>query len=306
MILTNPLDSKLPSDFQHFSPLLIPLIFSKYYGNWIRVKRDAVASVGEVTVKKQVHYTYNGKVIKNFQELRPCIKECNQQVYDLFYSVQSDQELIPMLTVENFCFDESVDTNAYHDPDLVFEKVSDDVSKGTEAVKIPAYAHKSYPDKHKNPPSLIYINTVDPSDACFEHCKLSLSKDKMLCCTCTDGCVDRTKCECALRTKEIFDNSSKKWARNIRSDNTNSATPLGYKNRKLLESSDDAMAHRIGLFECSPECTCMNQMKYNNPCENRVVQCGIRQVLYLELMPIKGWGVRTRYDIPKGTFISTY
>ena len=125
-------------------------------------------------------------------------------------------------------------------------------------------------------------------------------------CTCTDGCVDRTKCECALRTKEIFDNSSKKWARNIRSDNTNSATPLGYKNRKLLESSDDAMAHRIGLFECSPECTCMNQMKYNNPCENRVVQCGIRQVLYLELMPIKGWGVRTRYDIPKGTFISTY
>ena len=50
----------------------------------------------------------------------------------------------------------------------------------------------------------------------------------------------------------------------------------------------------------------MKSQKYNLPCGNRIVQCGIRQILYLELMAVKGWGVRTKYDIPKGTFISTY
>lgn len=54
------------------------------------------------------------------------------------------------------------------------------------------------------------------------------------------------------------------------------------------------------IFECNRACRCWST------CSNRVLQHGITCRLQLFRTKIKGWGVRTLRDIPKGTFICEY
>lgn len=202
---------------------------------------------------------------------------------------------IPLLTVENFSFEPEIDTNNYKTAHTDMVLVSSDVSKGTEAMPIPAYVRSSYPPECLVAPDLQYINRIAPSENAFKQLKLSLNKEMMPCCDCTD-CSNTETCQCVIRMKEVV-NRRKKHKR-LKGDQD---IKVGYRNRRLIDGRPG-----IGIVECGPNCHCMKNQKYNLPCGNRVVQCGIRQVMYLELMPIKGWGVITKYDIPAGTFISTY
>ena len=144
--------------------------------------------------------------------------------------------------------------------------------------------------------------------------KLGLSKEYQVCCSCEDGCTDATKCECLQRFHEIYNSRlPEKQQQNQNPFNARKTFMLGYQDRRLSPDMINQMhnhhLHKIGIVECNPNCACMKQTKPSLPnitCGNRVVQCGIRQSLYLELMPVKGWGVKTRYDIPAGSFISTY
>lgn len=111
---------------------------------------------------------------------------------------------------------------------------------------------------------------------------LSVLKDKpdfVSCCSCTDNCADKTKCECALASLNESGHSA------YDSD--------GYlKNNKVN-----------GIYECNFKCKCnMNQ------CRNRVVGRGTQ--LPIEIFRCtpsgKGWGVRCSKDVEPGVFIACY
>lgn len=56
-----------------------------------------------------------------------------------------------------------------------------------------------------------------------------------------------------------------------------------------------------GIVECGSECKCSKEK-----CVNRVVQNGLQHQLELFMTKLKGWGVRTKIDLPKATFVCRY
>ncbi|KAM4559747.1 histone-lysine N-methyltransferase SETDB2 isoform 2-T2 [Odontesthes bonariensis] len=100
-----------------------------------------------------------------------------------------------------------------------------------------------------------------------------LSRDPMLfrtCCDCSDGC---SGCACAAMT----------------------AGGRGYSYHRLLEPVPS------GLYECGPWCGCDRSV-----CQNRLVQRGIRVRLQVFQTEDRGWGVRCRDDLDRGTFVCIY
>ncbi len=55
-----------------------------------------------------------------------------------------------------------------------------------------------------------------------------------------------------------------------------------------------------GIYECNGLCKC------DSRCTNRCVQFGLNTLLQVYNTSEKGWGVRTLYDLPAGTFLSFY
>jgi hypothetical protein len=55
-----------------------------------------------------------------------------------------------------------------------------------------------------------------------------------------------------------------------------------------------------GIYECNGKCKCDSQ------CTNRCAQFGLNTLLQVYNTSEKGWGVRTLYDLPAGTFLSFY
>uniref|UniRef100_A0A8C7RTW6 Histone-lysine N-methyltransferase SETDB2 n=1 Tax=Oncorhynchus mykiss TaxID=8022 RepID=A0A8C7RTW6_ONCMY len=104
-------------------------------------------------------------------------------------------------------------------------------------------------------------------------CFLSSGPLFTTCCDCTDGCGDAESCACAC------------------------LTPGGkhYSHQRLSEHVPK------GLYECGPWCGCDRGM-----CQNRVVQRGLRVRLQVFPTGNKGWGVRCRDDLDRGTFVCTY
>lgn len=93
------------------------------------------------------------------------------------------------------------------------------------------------------------------------------------CCDCTDGCSDAKRCACvALTSGESH-----------------------YRHHRLLQ------ANPSGLFECGPWCGCDRSR-----CQNRLVQRGIRVRLQVFQTQNRGWGVRCRDDLDRGTFVCIY
>ncbi|XP_036401328.1 histone-lysine N-methyltransferase SETDB2 [Megalops cyprinoides] len=97
------------------------------------------------------------------------------------------------------------------------------------------------------------------------------------CCDCADGCVDRNKCSClklslraGLRAKL-------------------------YDSRRLNHPVPS------GIYECGPWCGC-DRVR----CQNRVVQHGLQVRLQVFRTQDRGWGVRCRDDLDRGTFVCTY
>ncbi|CAF0907599.1 unnamed protein product [Adineta steineri] len=146
-----------------------------------------------------------------------------------------------------------------------------------------------------------------------------IDKDNTKGCSCLDGCIDTTKCACWQKTydsiiqshyyedligslKEIFRQSIDE------DDDSNDHTDemrfflydalskrnFGYKHGRLLEKIHS------GIYECNDKCKC------DSRCTNRCVQFGLNTLLQIYNTSEKGWGVRTLYDLPAGTFLSFY
>ncbi|PWA33779.1 hypothetical protein CCH79_00017269 [Gambusia affinis] len=93
------------------------------------------------------------------------------------------------------------------------------------------------------------------------------------CCDCNDGCSDAQLCACVAMT----------------------TGGRGYSYQRLLEPVQS------GLFECGPWCGCDRAR-----CQNRLVQRGVRVRLQVFETEDRGWGVRCRDDLDRGTFVCIY
>ncbi|XP_068165638.1 histone-lysine N-methyltransferase SETDB2-like isoform X1 [Antennarius striatus] len=92
-------------------------------------------------------------------------------------------------------------------------------------------------------------------------------------CVCTDGCRDSQQCPCiSLTTRGRH-----------------------YSHHRLEEPVPS------GLYECGPWCGCDWAR-----CQNRLVQRGIRVRLQVFKTDNRGWGVRCRDDLDRGTFVCIY
>lgn len=131
-------------------------------------------------------------------------------------------------------------------------------------------------------------------------------------CSCTDGCLDPSKCACWKRTfdgiiqshyyedlinelKEFYteDSDSSERMKNYLYQAL-SKRSFGYKHGRLLEKIHS------GIYECNGKCSC------DSNCTNRCIQFGVNTLLQVFHTAEKGWGVRTLYDLPAGTFLSIY
>ncbi|CAF0862011.1 unnamed protein product [Adineta ricciae] len=131
-------------------------------------------------------------------------------------------------------------------------------------------------------------------------------------CSCTDGCLDPTKCACWKKTydaiidshyyedviaelKELYDEEDEDPERvRLYLYDALSKRNYGYKHGRLLEKIHS------GIYECNGKCKC------DSRCANRCVQFGLNTLLQIYHTAEKGWGVRTLYDLPAGTFLSFY
>ncbi|KAM4711365.1 histone-lysine N-methyltransferase SETDB2 [Anableps anableps] len=93
------------------------------------------------------------------------------------------------------------------------------------------------------------------------------------CCDCGDGCGDAQRCACVAMTPG----------------------GRGYRHQRLLEPVQS------GLYECGPWCDCDRAR-----CQNRLVQRGLRVRLQVFETEERGWGVRCRDDLDRGTFVCIY
>ncbi|XP_054880300.1 histone-lysine N-methyltransferase SETDB2-like isoform X3 [Poeciliopsis prolifica] len=93
------------------------------------------------------------------------------------------------------------------------------------------------------------------------------------CCDCSDGCSEARRCACVAMT----------------------TGGRGYSYQRLLEPVQS------GLFECGPWCGCDRAR-----CQNRLVQRGVRVRLQVFETEDRGWGVRCRDDLDRGTFVCIY
>lgn len=94
-----------------------------------------------------------------------------------------------------------------------------------------------------------------------------------VCCDCVDGCSDTQRCACVAMTRG----------------------GRHYQHQRLMEPVPS------GLYECGPWCGCDRAH-----CQNRLVQRGIRLRLQVFHTDGRGWGVRCRDDVDRGTFVCIY
>lgn len=106
-------------------------------------------------------------------------------------------------------------------------------------------------------------------------------------CNCTDNCQDKSKCSCWQLTME------RSLGRPLKKDDYKSN--VGYKYMRLENIVP------TGIVECGANCKCCA-----DKCLNRVVQRGLQHELDLFKTSNRGWGVRTRTDLPPGVFICNY
>ncbi|XP_039997722.1 histone-lysine N-methyltransferase SETDB2 isoform X1 [Xiphias gladius] len=93
------------------------------------------------------------------------------------------------------------------------------------------------------------------------------------CCDCTDGCTDAQRCPCIAMTRG----------------------GRYYTHHRLTQPVPS------GLYECGPWCGCARAR-----CQNRLVQRGIRVRLQVFQTEDRGWGVRCRDDLDRGTFVCIF
>ncbi len=208
-----------------------------------------------------------------------------------------------LLNIKQFSFDMNCRvTQKFISPKTSFIQI-DDYSYGKE--KVPLILVNEYDTSL--PKNFEYINDRIPLTT-----DIIIEKDNIQGCTCIDGCLDTTKCECWIKTydgiikshyyedligelKELFSEDDE----NIENMKEYLYDALakrgyGYKHGRLLEKIHS------GIYECNGKCKC------DSRCTNRCVQFGVNTLLQVYNTSEKGWGVRTLYDLPAGTFLSFY
>ncbi|CAF0955012.1 unnamed protein product [Adineta ricciae] len=197
------------------------------------------------------------------------------------------------LTSELFIFDGKANLRQHYSP--CGKILNPDISNGQENVPISVVNEvDKEPGKIEEPSAFTYRVERTP----VAGVNMVINEPTMTCCTCTDGCRNRVKCACWLRTLKYADLIGDERVKAMKAKHRSQAeilNQLGYRFRRLHKNVPG------GIYECNSRCSCN---KYT--CSNRVVQNGITVQLQLFKTVGRGWGVRTLHDLPVGTFISVY
>ncbi|UJR09493.1 hypothetical protein I4U23_013731 [Adineta vaga] len=197
------------------------------------------------------------------------------------------------LTIELFVLDGRANLKQHYFPDGKI--LNSDISNGQENIPISVVNEvDKEPGKIEEPSAFTYRVERTPVTGV----NMVINEPTMTCCTCTDGCRNRAKCACWLRTlkyAELIGDEQVKAMKAKHKSQTEILNQLGYRFRRLNKNVPG------GIYECNSRCSCNTYT-----CSNRVVQNGIIAQLQLFKTVGRGWGVRTLHDLPVGTFISVY
>uniref|UniRef100_A0A1I8H7U6 Histone-lysine N-methyltransferase n=1 Tax=Macrostomum lignano TaxID=282301 RepID=A0A1I8H7U6_9PLAT len=185
---------------------------------------------------------------------------------------QTSSRLHPL----NFCFDPLIRVATEFQATGARRQLAD-LSYGKERIPVPAVNCLDADE----PPFIDYTPQRMPL---LNVCTNEADKGFLVCCDCTDGCRDRTKCACLRLTAEA------------------SATVTGRTDsRPAYENGRLVRALIGGVYECNSGCSCRQWQ-----CRNRLVQRGLHSRLQIFKTSRKGWGLRPLHDLPKGAFVCVY
>ncbi|CAF0970338.1 unnamed protein product [Rotaria sp. Silwood1] len=231
------------------------------------------------------------------------ISPCGQMFTDAerlqIYLFQNDS----LLNIKQFSFDMNCRvTQKFISPKKSFIQIED---YSYEREKVPLILVNEYDTTL--PKTFEYITDRIPLTS-----DIIIDKNTIQGCSCLDGCLDTLKCACWKKTydgiiqshyyedligelKELFDdNDDDLETMKLYLYDALAKRNFGYKHGRLLEKIHS------GIYECNGKCKCDSQ------CTNRCVQFGLNTLLQIYNTCEKGWGVRTLYDLPAGTFLSFY
>ncbi|KAK7124467.1 hypothetical protein R3I94_018740 [Phoxinus phoxinus] len=219
----------------------------------------------------------DGKVFFHIFYRSPCERSlCDmQEVQEYLIETRCD-----FLFLEMFCMDPFVLVNRARPPSTSTGQPHlylPDISVGREVLPVPCINEVD----NTLAPNVTY--TKDRILA--PGVSVNTSLDFLIGCDCTDGCRDRSKCACHQLT--------------VGATSLCSGGPVdvsaGYTHKRLPTSLP------TGVYECNPLCRCDPRM-----CSNRLVQHGLQLRLELFMTQHKGWGIRCRDDVAKGTFVCVF
>lgn len=219
----------------------------------------------------------DGKLFFHIFYRSPCGRSlCDmQEVQEYLFETRCD-----FLFLEMFCMDPFVLVNRARPPSTTTGQPHlylPDISEGKEVMPVPCVNEVD----NTLAPNVTYTKDRVPARGVF----INTSSDFLVGCDCTDGCRDRSKCACHKLT--------------IEATSLCTGGPVdvsaGYTHKRLPTSLS------TGVYECNPLCRCDPRM-----CSNRLVQHGMQLRLELFMTQHKGWGIRCRDDVAKGTFVSVF
>jgi len=222
----------------------------------------------------RTHYLYRSPCGRSFVTL--------DEVQDYLFHTDSK------LTIKYFIDDRTTDLHSKFIYNENFLR-HNDFSRGKERVPISVYN-----DNNENLPDPFQYGTENRSLLTVDHRQTT----NLTCCSCTDNCRDRMKCECWLKTFRQAKCNGNEQISNWKRQNLNERQMIvrfGYNFQRL---KTDVWS---GIYECNSKCSCHRQH-----CTNRLVQNGLFHQLQLFHTEKKGWGLRVLNDIPSGSFINAY
>ncbi|KAK2887525.1 hypothetical protein Q8A67_015753 [Cirrhinus molitorella] len=219
----------------------------------------------------------DGKVFFHIFYRSPCGRSlCDmREVQEYLLETRCD-----FLFLEMFCMDPFVLVNRARPPSTSIGKPHlylPDITQGREVLPVPCINEVD----NTLAPNISYTKDRVPAPGV----SINTSSDFLIGCDCTDGCRDRSKCACHQLT--------------IEATSLCSGGPVdvsaGYTHKRLPTTLP------TGVYECNPLCRCDPRM-----CSNRLVQHGLQLRLELFMTQHKGWGIRCRDDVAKGTFVCVF
>ncbi|XP_051949225.1 histone-lysine N-methyltransferase SETDB1-A-like [Xyrauchen texanus] len=219
----------------------------------------------------------DGKVYFHIFYRSPCGRSlCDMvEVQEYLFETRCD-----FLFLEMFCMDPFVLVNRARPPSISTSQPHlylPDITMGWEVLPVPCINEVD----NTPAPNVKYTKERVPAPGV----SINTSLDFLTGCDCTDGCRDRSKCSCHQMTID---------ATSLCNDGPVDVT-AGYTHKRLQTGLP------TGVYECNPLCRCDPRM-----CSNRLVQHGLQLRLELFMTQHKGWGIRCKDDVAKGTFVCVF